>query len=282
MLGSGLINRLIFKNTGLKLRYISCTPRYYYVRNLIATILLVFNICTVFAQSLNKENQKIVADFISNVRSGNREKLCDSIFFPFRRRYPIPDIKNREEFLRRYSEIFDDSLTKMILNSDPAKDWSEMGWRGIMLFNGELWLDSDGWLTGVNYQSNFEIGEYKRLIKIEKGNLYESIKKFETPVCILETSRYRIRIDDMGDWHYRYVSWPLKSKMSDKPDVIIENGQSEPEGTGGNEKFTFKNAGYVYECFIINMGEDGSPPAKLTIFKGDKAILSESANMLRN
>jgi hypothetical protein len=245
----------------------------------IATFLFVLNLHSLFAQEMSKENLKIVNDFISNVRNKNMDELSNSISFPFERRYPIPDINNREEFLKRYSEIFDDSLTKMILNSDPAKDWSAMGWRGIMLHDGELWLDYDGRFVGVNYQSQFEIDEYKRLIKIEKNNLYKSINKFETPICILETSKHRIRIDDMGNWNYRYVSWPLKSKMSDKPELIILNGKDEPEGTGGNELFTFKNAGYKYECFIIVMGESNSPPATLTIFKGDKTIFSEDAKL---
>lgn len=183
------------------------------------------------------------------------------------------------EFLKRYTEVFDDSLTKMIVNSDPAKDWSAVGWRGIMLFNGELWLDYDGRLIAVR-QSTFEKSELEELIKTEKKALHVSIREFKQPICILETSKYRVRIDDLGNWNYRYAAWPLNSKMSDKPAMVLENGEFVPEGSGGNHSYKFKNSEYSYTCSIIVMGEKGSPPALLTIYKGDKVILSQRAEMI--
>ena len=229
-------------------------------------------------ENLSIENQKIVVEFIKNVKNKNLEEICSTMSFPFTRKYPIPEIKSMEEFLIRYNEIFDDSLTKRIVNSDPNNDWSEMGWRGIMLFNGELWLDYDGRLISVKL-SRFEENEFDELVKIEKKDLYVSIREFKQPICILETSKYRIRIDDLGNWNYRYVSWPLSRKMSDKPEVVLEKGEYIPEGSGGNHSYKFKNAGYIYECSIIVMGEENSPPALLTIYKGDKVILSQRAKI---
>jgi hypothetical protein len=231
-------------------------------------------------ENWSKQNQKIVTDFINSVKIKNLDELCSRISFPFVREYPIPEIKTKKDFLKRYSEIFDDSLTKMIVNSNPDKDWSAVGWLGIMLFNGELWLDYDGRLTGVNYQSKFEKKELEELIKIEKKDLYVSIKEFKQPICILETTKYRIRIDDLGDWNYRYVSWPLNSKMSDKPEIVLEKGEYVPDGSGGNHSYKFKNADYVYECSIIVMGEDDGAPAWLTIYKGDKVILAQRAEII--
>jgi hypothetical protein len=229
----------------------------------------------------SKENLKIVTHFIKSIKNKNFDEICTGIYFPFAREYPIPEIKSKTEFIKRYREIFDDSLTKMIVKSDPNKDWSAVGWRGIMLLNGELWLDYDGKLIGVNYQSNFEKSELEELIKIEKKGLYASIKEFKQPICILETSKYRIRIDDLGGWNYRYVAWPLNGKMSEKPEIVLEKGEYVPEGSGGNHSYKFKNSGYVYECSIIVMGEENSPPALLTIYKGDKVILSEGANLIK-
>ncbi|HSZ32819.1 MAG TPA: hypothetical protein VK772_05890 [Puia sp.] len=252
------------------------------MRKLIITSLFVFNMYSLFAQDMSKENQKIVADFIAEVKNPNKNNLCSSISFPFKRQYPIPDINNRHEFLKRYKEVFDDSLTKMILTSDPAKDWAAVGWRGIMLLNGVLWIDYNGRFIGVNYQSKCEKEEYERLVRMDKSRLYESVNKFEKPMFVLETSKHQIRIDDMGNDQYRYVSWPLKSKMNKKPELVIENGQIEFEGTGGNSTYTFKNAGYIYQCSIIVMGEESSPPAKLTILKGNKTILTEDAKLNGN
>jgi len=146
-----------------------------------------------------------------------------------------------------------------------------------MLSNGLLWLDYDGRLIGVNCQSKAERLKRNALIKAEKETLHESIRKFKDPIHILETSKYRIRIDDLGNGNYRYSSWSVKSKMSDKPDLILSDGKFIPEGSGGNHKYEFKNADYIYECSIIVMGEEGSPPALLTIYKGEKEILSQKA-----
>src|SRR5262249_42797373 len=157
-----------------------------------------------------------------------------------------PQIKNGQEFLKRYDEVFDDSIVKIIVNSSAAKDWSPVGWRGIMLSRGIVWLDYDGKLIAVNYQSKAEFNKKEELIKQEKSQLHESLKEFKTPIHILETSKYRVRIDDLGNGNYRYASWPLNSRMSDKPEIIIEHGEFKFDGSGGNYIITFKNGEYVY------------------------------------
>jgi hypothetical protein len=162
-----------------------------------------------------------------------------------------------------------------------AADWSEMGWRGIMFLDGDIWLDLDGRLIGVNYQSEIEKEKRESLLKIDKNSVHESIREFKAPVCILETSKFRIRIDDIGDYNYRYVSWPINSKMSDKPDIILLHGEFISEGSGGNHGYVFKNGDYSYDCEIIEMGEDDSPPALLIVSKGDKEVLSEKAQIVR-
>ena len=90
-----------------------------------------------------------------------------------------------------------------------------------MPFNGDLWLDRDGGIIAVNYQSKVETKTREELIAKEKHNLYKSIKVFKETICVLETKQYRIRIDDLGDWDYRYTSWHLKDKMSDKPYLLL-------------------------------------------------------------
>ena len=231
-------------------------------------------------QDLDSANKKVVADFIYCIKNQKKDKLISNISFPFERSYPIPQIKNKQEFLKRYKEVFDDTLSKMIINSDINNDWSAVGWRGIMLMNGVLWIDYDGRLIAVNYESPVESKMRTELIEKDRSNLYSSIKKFAEPIHILETSKYRIRIDDMGNGNYRYVSWPLKSKMSDPPDIIIENGEYIADGSGGNHNYEFKNKEYTYECYIIVMGEENSPPAELTISKNGKEILSQKARII--
>jgi hypothetical protein len=250
------------------------------LRKAAATLFLILNTYFAFGQELTDDQKNIVFDFIDCIKHQKKEKLISKISFPFDREYPIPQIKTREEFLKRYNEVFDENLIKMIVNSKPNKDWAAVGWRGIMLFHGDVWLDYDGKLIAVNYQSAVESKKKEELIAIEKSHLHESIKEYKSPIHILETTKYKIRIDDLGDYNYRYCSWLKNSKMSDKPDIIIEKGEFKPDGSGGNHSYVFKRGGFIYECSIVILGEENSPPAYLTIYKGDKEVFSDKANIV--
>jgi hypothetical protein len=67
-----------------------------------------------------------------------------------------------------------------------------------MLENGVLWMEnSDGIITAVNYQSDFEKKLKKYLINKEKENLHSSLKTFESPTYKIKTKNYLIRIDNL-------------------------------------------------------------------------------------
>lgn len=252
------------------------------MRKLSIIFILVLNFSFSFGQELKKQYQDVISNFIDCFKTQNKEKLSSLISFPLKREYPIPDIKTKQEFLKKYNEIFDDSLTQMIVKSKPTKDWCEMGWRGLMFLNGDIWLETNGKLIAVNYQSNFEKLKLLELIDADKLSLHESIRKFERPEFLLETSKYRIRIDNLGNDIYRYTSWLINSKMSDKPNLIVLNGEFVFDGSGGNSSFIFKKGDYIYDCAIIIMGEKGSPPAYLTVSKGGKVIFYQKAKIIRN
>jgi len=248
-----------------------------------------FYILPVTAQDSNdkdsawdKENLKIITEFINIIKDQNMEELCNRISFPFERKYPLPDIKSKDEFLGRYHEVFDDSLIKIITRSNPESDWSFGGWRGIMFLHGELWLDYEvGTLKSVSYQSKFEIKRRAELIDSEKKDLYLEIRDFKEPVLLLETDRYRIRIDDLGKWNYRYASWPIKNSMREKPEIVLKKGKLQFVGSGGDHYFEFRHGDFSYECSIDFTGPDDIPPATLTVKKGGKVIISQNAKIIR-
>ncbi|WP_406825177.1 hypothetical protein [Pedobacter sp. KACC 23697] len=252
------------------------------MKKIVLAALFISIISFAYAQdkTLDKKYRPVVIAFINAVKSGNIEKLSNKIAYPLKRAYPIPAIKNKQEFIKRYKEVFDDNLTKKIISSKPDSDWKDVGWRGIMLLNGELWLDTDGKLIAVNHQSRLEAKEQARLINVDKSSLHPSISNFAQPVLVFETVQYRIRIDDLGNNNYRYASWPVKSKRSDKPKLILTNGKFTPDGSGGNHNYQFKNGDYLYTCFITVMGEKSAPPAQLVISKAGKEILSQPAKKI--
>jgi len=243
-------------------------------------ILFLFTFFIANAQDeLTKEHKEVIARFIGYFKTNYKQNVAKNVSYPLKREYPLPEIKSKEEFIRRFDEVFDRKLIDLIVNSNPAKDWSAVGWRGIMLGSGSVWLDYDGVLTAVNYQSDVEAKKIAKLVALEKSGLHTSINKFVKPVIILLAKKYRIRIDDMSAGKYRYASWKIDAKIGDKPDLIILNGEFVPDGSGGNYHYTFKNGKYIYECGITVLGEEDSAPAYLTIYKDGKEILSEEANI---
>ena len=243
-------------------------------------VLVLFLSNFVSAQNVKPVYQKCIQSFIDTLKTGKKEAIAEMVAYPLKREYPIPDVVDKSDFIKRYDEIFDTTLKNEITKSDPGKDWSDMGWRGIMLNQGNVWMDFDGRLTSVNYQSQVEIDHKKKLIAAQKKELDSSIAFFQKPICVLETDKFRIRIDSLGNENYRYVSWSINKAMSEKPDLIIYRGNLVVEGSGGNHQYEFKKENYTYECAFIVAGEKNSPPAKLTIYQGHKVILSQNAKII--
>ena len=248
---------------------------------------LLFTFCSILfmfsanaQDSLTAAHKKEINTFIAEVKAGDKAAVAKRIHFPFEREYPIPVIKNKEEFIKRYNEVFDAKLTGLISKTDAGHDWYAGGWRGIMFLDGEVWLDYDGRLTAVNYQSDAELKIKEQFIAKDKKSVHASISKFARPVHVLKTSKYLIRIDDLDHANYRYAAWKASAKMTDKPDLIITNGKYIADGTGGNHSYVFKKDGYVYECQILIIGAEDSPPANLVVYKGKKELLSQPAQII--
>lgn len=239
----------------------------------IATLIFLFASSCIFGQQTKYED--IISKFISYVKEKDSKSISKIISFPFLRNYPVPSIKNSNEFIDRYNEIFDDSLQKVIVESDIRKDWSEMGWRGIMLLNGIVWLDTNGQLICVNYESKYEHNSRIRIINQEKDLLCESIKDFKEPIFVWETKKFRIRVDKLENDTYRYASWEISKATNDKPDLILTNGEIVFNGSGGNHDYLFKNGVYEYKCHVIVLGTIASPPGYLVVTKNDTVILKE-------
>jgi len=239
----------------------------------IITLIFLFAPGSVFGQQTKYDD--VISKFITCVKEKDSRSISRMISFPFRRYYPVPDIKNAKEFIDRYNEIFDDSLQRIIVESDIHKDWSEMGWRGIMLFRGIIWLDTNGRLIGVNNESKYEHDKRIRIINQQKDLLYESIKDFKEPIFVWETKKFRIRVDKLEDDTYRYASWEIGKGQNEKPDLILTNGEIVFNGNGGNHEFLFKSGAFEYKCDVIVLGTAASPSGYLIIAKNDTEILKE-------
>lgn len=220
----------------------------------------------------------VIEKFILLVKKNNLKELSKKIRYPLNRLYPIPSIKNSSDFIKRYDEFMDSELKSIIITPNKENSWSEMGWRGLMLKNGEIWLDFEGYLTQINYESKFEIKRRAELIDLDKQNLYPVLRNFLEPILEWETKSYHIRVDHLGDYKYRYSEWSKNIPTSQKPDLVINNGEWEADGNVGNHHYDFFNEGTKYMVYINRIGNDDTVfPGGLEVSQSNKIVLDEPA-----
>lgn len=244
------------------------------VKATILTLLILLS----FTQPLlgaKADYEAIVTRFIKAVKSSNRAVIANLVAYPLHRQVPLPRIDTPSQFLQHFDEVLDEELLKVIANSNVANDWAKVGWRGIMFGSGALWLDETGKISAINYETEKGKRERARLIESEKRNLYSSLREFKEPVLEWKTKDYKIRIDRVSEEQYRYAAWPAKKATTEKPDLILNNGEVVFEGSGGNHYYDFKRGVYLYRCYVSVVGADDSPPGDLTVYKNDKEILSQ-------
>jgi hypothetical protein len=241
-------------------------------------LLLIFNLS--FAQNdLDKSEIENIQKLIKLFQTKNVDGISKIISYPLNREYPIPVVKNEADFKKRFSQIFDQKIIDEISNSK-IDQWSEVGWRGIMLNRGDLWIESDGKIKALNYQSDFEINQKKSLINSDKKKLYFSLKSFKSPTYKIQTKSYLIRIDELDNGKYRYASWKTGKSESSKPDLILTNGELEFEGSGGNHTITFKKGEFNYKIYRGITGEKDAAEISLTVEQNGKIILDQDGKII--
>ena len=108
------------------------------------------------------------------------------IIYPLRRDQPIPSIQTESELISRFDQVFDAELVNIIVNSDNPTDsgnWDQFGSeRNIMLGPGTLWLNADGMVIAVNYESESEKIIRNNLINKQKKSLHQSVAKLQKPI----------------------------------------------------------------------------------------------------
>ena len=243
--------------------------------NYILLCLSLFFTSNTFA--LEQKYHESVLPVIAAFKTNDKTAIAAHIRYPLKRQYPLPDIKNEAEFITRFDEVFNDELVVVIGSSNINTDWDSVGWRGIMLNNGVMWVDTDGKVIAVNTQNTTEHVRVEKLIAQDKQSLHSSIKTFQKPILDWKTASYRVRIDDLGDGNFRYASWSIDKSPSDKPDIVLINGDITFEGSGGNHHYTFKNGRYSYVLHVTIIGCDTSSLGWLEVYKNDKQLLFEGA-----
>ena len=227
----------------------------------------------------NSEMPEVVSKFISVVKTDDPKLIADNMIFPFRRSNPLPNIKDKTDFIKKYKMLFDDNIKGTIVNSK-AKDWKEMGYEGIMLGAGDVWLDYEGKLIAINLISDEEQKYIENWYKEDHKNIYKDLQQYKKNVYIFRTENNIGRIDELENG-YRLALWSKNSDMKTKPDVIVLNGSYEIQGSAGNTIYTFKDGEKEYNFYITHLSYD-SPPYELEIYENGKLVSNKEAFNLQN
>nr|WP_193987550.1 hypothetical protein [Lelliottia steviae] len=217
----------------------------------------------------------IVKPVVAAFKAGDKAAIAGRVHYPLQRKAPLQAIENEQMFIENFEQIFDKEFIEQIASSNIRHDWEMMGWRGIMFDSGKLWLDFDGSIWAVPYESEAEKARREALIDEQKQALHKSLREFRKPILTWQTKKHLIRIDELADNQYRYAAWEIDQSMQDEPSLVITGGTLSFDGSGGNHFYTFTNNGYRYVCHVIVLGTEQSPPGLLEVFKNNVQILSE-------
>lgn len=200
--------------------------------------------------------------------------------------YPLPvmfgrkpvKIKNSEQFLEYYDQIFLPYLVSEIAAAIPHHMFSKGD--GALL-TSTIWLDNTGKLSSIdvigepiacamsrnNTQSassgattdagkklDLECKEFAGSMPAEDPKAYET-----NYVC--DTPKHHIVVDSKADEVPRYRAWVKPHPMTAKPDMEIDLGAEEVEGTGecAYSTWTFKKGDTQFDVGQLGC-TDGSEP----------------------
>ena len=225
-----------------------------------------------------------IETIMKSIADGDAKTLASLTIYPIERRYPLHNIINSSDMIRRFDQVFDQKFRDR-MKSPKASDWHSYGWRGYSFGeDNALWVYDS--LTIINYYSPQEKALYEQLVKKEINSLHESLRgKGWCPYCCYKdkTDGSVIRVDIRereapkqknfhkdgvalvypqlqafkirGDEELRLSIYPNGDNLKGKPKIIL-NGYVEIGGSANMMDYIFKK-GEVEYMFGDSYYEDG-------------------------
>ncbi len=246
------------------------------INQLTLTSVVVLSLVGSSAFALEPENEPLVKNVLQAFKGKNISTIAKLVSYPLEREAPLPAIKNEKEFIQRFNDVFDQHLLGSIVNSNVQKDWDEVGWRGIMLGDGDIWINYDGQISAINYQSSTELMVSNRLRAKGRRAMHRSVSQYAVSVLDWQTKRFHIRVDELKDGQLRYTSWSKGKKISQKPDLVLLNGKLQMDGSGRNQSYVFHNGEFKYQLKVNSIGASSATYGMLKVFKNGQEVGSEA------
>ena len=116
----------------------------------------LFLLLMAFSGLAATKHLNIVKPVVAVFKAGDKAAIAKRVHYPLQRKAPLQAIENEQMLIEKFEQIFDKEFVEKIVNSSIRHDWEMMGWRGIMFDSGKLWLDFDGSIWAVPYESEAE------------------------------------------------------------------------------------------------------------------------------
>lgn len=220
----------------------------------------------VYAQSPGyEEDYKAAAALQEALKNNERQKVAVIISYPLKRAFPLSEVTNPQEFLAQWDEFFDAELIERLTKQQPE----EMGWRGVMLEHGCVWF-SEGKISALNCETE----EYKKAWEAakqkESNTLYRTARNYDALEFECRTDSLHIRAQRHGK-NLRYFAWKNGQSLATKPQLALQNGVYDFQGSGGNHNLIFSNPPYVYTLEVTRLcGDDCN--SYIVVSKGKEEI----------
>jgi len=146
-----------------------------FLNYVILSLALLFSVNSFAVEHQYHQN---IASIIAAFKADDKAAVASLVSYPLARAYPVPAINNEAELIERFEQVFDPQLIAQIAGSDIDTDWDKVGWRGIMLNSGVVWVDTEGKIVGLKYQTDKEPQPAKRLIAADTIESHPSINTF--------------------------------------------------------------------------------------------------------
>ena len=232
---------------------------------------------------------------MKSIANGDAEKLTSLCSFPIERKYPMRDIKDSKDMLKKFNKIFDREFREKIKHAK-ISDWKSNGYRGYSWGeeNASIWVYDS--LTIIDYYSPQEQQLYDELVKQEMESLHESIRgNGWHPFCcykdITDGSIIRIDIRERkvkkeenfhtdgfiycapqlqpfklrGDEEFRLAAFPKKYDLKGRPKMLL-NGYVDIGGSANMRGYYFQKGNleiylgdiyYKSEKGLLSITKDG-------------------------
>ena len=142
-------------------------------KSILSILILIFSFNDFFPQLSDTKYESVIKYFVDCIKNADIDKLDSIITYPIARLHPDgSSINNKQELIEHFSEIFDYQLTSIISNSNIKEDWTDVGYRGLMLNGGIIWLSLGGNFIASNYEHVKDLGKVPTILGIiNKDNL---------------------------------------------------------------------------------------------------------------